>query len=267
MNDSHQSLCEINASPEHLREQMAHLSMYTSRRSRASGWVTKMRFLVTIQLRGVVTTPSPSEGGLSEGQAYSPLSSPHARTSNKTVLQFARRSALKDPSAYVAVSYCWNREHLERFSDDSRSSAEVLCEDLSRRPSTAPIDVLHRSMAYAQAQKINAIWIDQEYIDQSDLVDKENGIQEMDIVYQESSHPIAVLEFGFQPQDELDVFGSVCGDESYLTFDPSQIEILESVLLALTNEKWFERAWTLQESVSAGLSMPLLLGCPGLQIC
>ncbi|MCJ1454644.1 hypothetical protein MMC28_004997 [Mycoblastus sanguinarius] len=86
----------------------------------------------------------------------------------------------------------------------------------------------------------------------------------MDMVYQESDHPVAVLEFEFQTQVELDVFSSIC-DDGFFTFDSSQIEVLKSVLAALADDKWFERAWTLQESVSAGVSMTLLLGCPGLQ--
>lgn len=265
MNDSHQSLRDIQAFPERLREQMVHLSMYASRRSRASGWVTRMCFLIITQLHGVTTTLSQSRSGLSDVQAYPSSSSSHARASPESILQLARRSALKDPSSYVAVSYCWNRGHLAGRPDGSEKALEVVREDLSRRPSTAPIDVLRRSMAYAQAQNVNAIWIDQECIDQSDPVDKENGIQEMDIVYQESGYPIAVLEFGFETQTELDVFASVCGEQGFFNFDPSQIEILDCVLQALTDDDWFKRTWTLQESVSAGVSMTLLLGCPGLR--
>ena len=135
--------------------------------------------------------------------------------------------------------------------------------NLARRPSDTPPDVLYRSLAYAKAHNINALWIDQECIDQSDPMHQENGIQEMDKVYQESESHIAVLEFSFQSQIELDVFASIC-DWKLITFDPSHIEVLESVLIALTNERWFERAWTLQESVSAGAGMELLLGCSGL---
>ncbi|KAL8697742.1 MAG: hypothetical protein Q9201_006956 [Fulgogasparrea decipioides] len=114
------------------------------------------------------------------------------------------------------------------------------------------------------AHRINAIWIDQECIDQNDPLDKENSIQEMDMVYQESDHPIAVIGFEFTTQAEADAFSSIC-DDAYFSFDPSQIEILEEILLVLCEVEWFERAWTLQESVSAGLSMTLLFGCPGLR--
>ena len=57
-----------------------------------------------------------------------------------------------------------------------------VCVNPSRRPSFGPINVLYRSIAYAQSQNINAKWIEQECIDQSDPVDKVNGIQEIDFV-------------------------------------------------------------------------------------
>ena len=264
MNDVDRSLRDIQASPEHLREQIVRLSKHGYHRSRARGWVSKMRFLIINQPSGVERTSSQLESGLSEVPAHLPSLSRQDATSHSNTLQLARRSALKDASAYVAVSYCWNRAHSECSPTDSDKSLQVICEDLSRRPTNAPSDVLHRSVAYAKAQNINAIWIDQECINQSDPVEKEMAIQEMDMVYEESKDPIAVLEFSFQTQTELDVFASIC-DHVLYTFDPSQIEVLESVLLDLTEETWFERAWTLQESVSAGARMKLLLGCPGLQ--
>ena len=263
MNDVDQSLCDLQASPEHLREQMVRLSEYGYRRSRARGWVTRMRFLIINQLSGVTTTSSQSESALLEVQPHLSSFSPHIRTSHTSILQLARRSALKEASAFVAVSYCWSRAHSE-WSSRSDRPLQIICENLSRRTSNAPSDVLYRSIAYAEAQNVNAVWIDQECIDQSDPVEKENAIQEMDKVYEESKYPIAVLEFSFQTQTELDVFASIC-DQVLGTFDPSQIEVLESVLVALTTETWFERAWTLQESVSAGARMILLLGCPGLK--
>lgn len=264
MNDVDRSLRDIHASPEHLREEIVRLSKHSYRRSRARGWATKMRFLIINHLSGVERTSSEVESGLSEVPAHSSHLSLQVPTSHRNILQMARRSALKDASAYVAVSYCWNRAHSEWSPVKSEKSLQVICENLSRRPINAPSDVLYRSIAYAEAQNINAIWIDQECIDQSDPVEKEMAIQEMDMVYEESSYPIAVLEFSFQTQTELDVFASIC-DMVLYTFDPSQIEVLESVLEGLVEDTWFERAWTLQESVSAGAEMKLLLGCPGLQ--
>ena len=264
MNDVDQSLRHIQASPQHLREQIVHLSKHGYRRSRARGWATKMRFLIVNNPGGIEGTSSRPESGLSKGPAHSSSLSPRNAIPHTSTLQLAHRSALKDPAAYVAVSYCWNRAHSAWSPGNDDKPLQVICENRSRRPTNAPSDVLYRSIAYAKAQNINAIWIDQECINQNDPVEKEMAIQEMDMVYERSKYPIAVLEFSFQTQTELDVFASIC-DEVHYTFDPSQIEVLESVLLNLTEETWFERAWTLQESVSAGARMKLLLGCPGLR--
>ncbi|KAK0510166.1 hypothetical protein JMJ35_007560 [Cladonia borealis] len=242
MNDVAESFLEIQASPELLREHMVRLSNHGYRRSRVGGWVAEMRVLIVHECSGVETTSSEAESRFSEVQPHLSPFSPHVLTSNNSILRLARRSALKEPSAYVAVSYCWHRQHSELSANISDKPFEVVCENLARRPSNTPPDVLYRSLTYAKAHNINALWIDQECIDQSDPMDKENGIQEMDKVYQESESPIAVLEFSFQSQTELDVFASI----------------------SLTNERWFERAWTLQESVLAGVGMVLLLGCLGL---
>ena len=116
----------------------------------------------------------------------------------RNILHLASHSTLKDASAYIAVSYCWNRENSNWSSNGNNKPFQVICENFCRRPSNAPSDVLHRSMAYAEAQNINAIWIDQECINQSDPIEKEIAIQEMDMVYEESSCPIAVLDFDFR---------------------------------------------------------------------
>lgn len=225
--------------------------------------VDRTRFLLIVQGAGEPETSallSEPSSGLPASLELSLQGPSFERQRNQ--IKIGRRSSLRKTSSYVAVSYCWNRSS-DQPSNDRYESVEILCEDLSTRRSAAPLDVLHRSMAYAAAHHVNAIWIDQECIDQDDPIDKEESIQGMDVIYQESDYPIAVLEFCFDTQAQLDSFSSICGDD--LTgFDPTQVGTLESVLMALNNDQWFERAWTLQESVSAGVSMTLLLGCPGL---
>lgn len=263
MDDLDQSLSDISGSAEHLRQEMVRLSKHSFRRSRTRGWVARMRCLIINQLECATASSSQPEND-SSGNQYLSSSSTQVSASEKNTLQLAPRSTLKDASEYAAVSYCWDRAHSTWTPNDNVNPPLVICEDLSRRPSNAPSDVLYRSMTFAKAKNINAIWIDQECIDQSDPVDKKNAIQEMDKIYEESQYPVAVLDFNFQTQIELDVFVSIC-DYALYTFDLKQIEVLESVLIALSDDKWFERAWTLQESVSAGGRMTLLFGCTGLQ--
>lgn len=173
------------------------------------------------------------------------------------------RQVMVDPAAYVAESYCWNREKIDWFDAGDEPPIEVCNEGADTRSSTVPPDVLSRAVTYSKSRNINAVWIDQECINQDDPVEKEAAIQAMDLIYQGSDHPIAILEFCFETQAELDVFVSIADIQSF-EFDPSQIETLGEVLGSLVNEQWFSRAWTLQEATSAGVSMLLLIGCSGL---
>lgn len=266
MDDVDRSLVDIQPSPEELREQMVQISEHGFRRPRSRDWMSRLRFLI---INGLCSSESsiPSRSGHESSAEVQIHPSPSFVTcQERRTLRLARLPSLKAPSSYVAVSYCWNRPK-SRWApfDVVNEPFSVVNEDgRTIEESAASLEVLTRSMAYAQAHNINAIWIDQECIDQSDPVDKENNIQVMDMVYQESSHPIVVLEFAFQSQSELDVFTSIC-DGEFSEFSPNEIELLNDVLNDLSDDEWFERAWTLQESVSAGVSMTLLLGCQGLE--
>lgn len=260
VNDINLRFGDIFPSQEIMRQQMVEIAKYSSRRSQAQDWVSKMRFLT---MQSEDEKNSYRESSVVQGvitPAAVPESSSPAASPSRVVLKLADRSILADPAAYIAVSYCWNRVNVEWFTGDIEVPMEVLRQDIGRRPSHVPPDVLHRSLAYATHRGVNAIWIDQECINQDDPIDKENGVQAMDIVYQESHHPIAILEFSFQTQIEVDVFTSLVDFE----FEPDQIEVLGDMLSLLSQDAWFSRAWTLQESTSAGASMTLLLACPGL---
>ena len=263
VNDISHTFQDIFPSQESMRQQMLEIAKYSSCRSQAQDWISKMRFLILHQSKAAVISSHQSSviGIATAPEAFSEYSS-LATSPSRTVLKLAGRSILAVPAGYIAVSYCWNRENVEWFTGHIEAPIEVLREDIGNRQSAVPHDVLHRSVAYARHRGINAIWIDQECINQDDPIDKENGIQAMDIVYQDSHHPIAVLEFFFKAQIEVDVFTSVFEPDLF-GFDPEQIEVLEGVLSSLSQDPWFTRAWTLQESTSAGASMVLLLGCPG----
>ena len=127
MNDIGQNLLDIQASPKLLREHMVRFSNHGYRRSRVGGWITGMHVLIIHQFSGVRTTSSEAESGLLEVQPHLSPFSPHVLTSHNSILRLARRSALKEPSAYVAVSYCWNREYPERAANISDKPLEVVC--------------------------------------------------------------------------------------------------------------------------------------------
>ena len=259
--DTFKAFSDIHSSSENLRRQMIEISHYGSQRTAARQWTDNMRFIVMDW----------SEGGeeLEEKLGYNSKAntSRSSKPSNASVgpkpsrpagLKLKDRKSLANSSSYVAVSYCWNREYVDWFPD--QDPLLISGKDQLLRRISSPNDVLIRSMAYAAHENVHSIWIDQECIDQDDPSDKEHGIQAMDIVYQEASHPIAILETYFDSQAEVDSFSSIVDYETF-PFQPSQIEVLEEILDSLASDSWFTRAWTLQESISAGASMVLLIGC------
>ena len=259
--DTNKAFKEIHPTPQSLRQQMIEIVRYKSQRTRARGWVSNMRFLVVdrpeqrepVQLAGDNKVLLTDKSSSSDGSVQSGLF--------PVCLKFGSRRSLPDPNAYVAVSYTWNREDSGWFEDLHVPPIDIVADGQPPRVSSVPPDVLHRSVIYAMHKNISAVWIDQECINQDDPQDKEDGIQAMDIVYEESRQPIAVLECYLDRQEHVDVLvAAVEGEE----FEPGLIEALAELLEALLIDPWFSRAWTLQESISAGISMMLLIPCDAL---
>ena len=80
----------------------------------------------------------------------------------------------------------------------------------------------------------------------------------MDIVYQHSTCPAAILESFIETQQQLDAFAKLFTVEE---LQEHELEGLEELLSVLHDDAWFTRAWTLQEATSAGTKMVLLIGC------
>lgn len=239
---------------------MINIAEYSFTRSRAKDWFSRMRVLIL---------EDPVERTKSSFQSLAARTGDVAKdsfinaniTAGARYLSIQNRQTLTNPSAYIAVSYCWDRKHVDWFTERDSPSIHIMTENSNIQSSSTPPDVLHRAIAFALNHHLNAIWIDQECILQEDAQDKEDGIQAMDFVYQESSHPVAIAEFSFRTQEEVDVFASIADPDEY-PFDPSKIGELHNLLADLSTDAWFSRAWTLQEAVSAGVSMILLLSCP-----
>ncbi|KAL8910637.1 MAG: hypothetical protein Q9171_004092 [Xanthocarpia ochracea] len=104
---------------------------------------------------------------------------------------------------YVAVSYSWaRRPHQdESVSPDKSYTVET---KQGVKAGVVPFDIIDRALAFAAIHHAGLIWIDQEVIDQNDAADVAQGIQVMDMVYERSSYPLAILDTMIQSQEQLD---------------------------------------------------------------
>jgi hypothetical protein len=108
---------------------------------------------------------------------------------------------------YIAVSYCWqtpDTDQSDQSVDDPLIHAAVrVVQNGDVRPARARPEIIHRAMRYAISVGVNRIWIDQECIDQDDPVDKEHGIQSMDLVYQYAYQTVALLDRDVDNEDDV----------------------------------------------------------------
>ncbi|OQN97203.1 hypothetical protein B0A48_16744 [Cryoendolithus antarcticus] len=110
-----------------------------------------------------------------------------------------------------------------------------------------------------RSKGLSFIWIDQECIIQDDPEDKALAIQAMDEVYDQAEECVAVLEVCFEEQRHLDAIEILIENNSNrLCNEDGTRDVCEALRLILS-DRWFERAWCLQESTAGGTQMALLI--------
>ena len=199
---------------------------------------------------------------------------------------------------YVAVSYCWTAQtkktgKARTFQIEVPSATNPGATTV--RKNRARAEVLVRSFKFATAHGIKKVWIDQECIDQNDRVDKELGIQSMDLVYRRAGITLVLLGRHVETITEAERILVLSHPSGRITAAdppddvPRQLQLSKqrdgSLTMpypqswALTNEefddlmsmfssvgrllgdKWFTRAWTTQEFiVTNDTSLVFLVG-------
>ncbi|KAH6715572.1 heterokaryon incompatibility protein-domain-containing protein [Leptodontidium sp. MPI-SDFR-AT-0119] len=181
---------------------------------------------------------------------------------------FPNEAKFSNCDHFVAVSYCWPPLQYDTEGNAIQHKGRYSVKDLDGRvrPNRAPEDVITRAVEFAAQSGIRLIWIDQECIDQEDPADKELGIQVMDKVYQRAFLSIGLLRSRIESQDTLRALHHVLtNSDDFEGFSnaniptPDLVESLISFFGHVMNDPWHTRAWVLQESLSAGPRMVLLL--------
>ncbi|OTB15402.1 hypothetical protein K445DRAFT_301441 [Daldinia sp. EC12] len=191
-------------------------------------------------------------------------------------------SARQSEGDYVALSYTWSPSAYE-----NGKSGKYLIQDRSGNefyPSNVRDCVLDRITNYMRFEEIELLWIDRHSIPQKICRDptcscwrcsqKRESLQSMDLVYKLSQHPVALLGRPMKSEDELDI---LCGiiKGTFVTEDgENHALMLErvvdrqlagrilSLLYQITNDLWWQRAWTFQENYKGGTEMILLISHP-----
>ena len=241
--DRSKPLNKIHASSKAFRDQILQIANHSFVRTSSRQWAARLRFLEVDNCQAS-----------SNGETWLDAKDASAISSPISVTLQRKRDAATVP--YVAISYCWNRSGASWFPSKKAPRVRIKQNDGSLVVSES--DVILRALRFASCRGCRHIWMDQFCINQNDPVDKQDGIQAMDLVYQSSQHPVAILESFIDTQERMRAFSSLFTGEMV---EESQLEDLDEALEILAEDAWFTRAWTLQEAVSSGLSMRVLIGC------
>jgi hypothetical protein len=173
---------------------------------------------------------------------------------------------------YVAVSYCWPPR------DEKPIPRSYTVRDLDGRvrASRALDDVLDRAVDFANSCGLRMIWIDQECLPQpsetsttADWEMQELGIQSMDMVYNRAMYTAGLLNVEITSQEQVDAIETLLHCDWDTTKRTMTLQYCEHVIRFLDEicrDRWYTRAWVVQEAVCAGLKLVLAFRrSPGLR--
>ncbi|CAN9175657.1 unnamed protein product [Alternaria alternata] len=164
---------------------------------------------------------------------------------------------------YVAVSYCWPPR------DDKPIPRSYTVRDLDGRvrASRALDDVLDRAVDFANSYGLRMIWIDQECLPQptetstkADWEMQELGIQSMDIVYNRAMYTAGLLDVEITSQEQLNAIQTILNADRVMTQGAMSLRYCEHIIRLLhetCQDRWYTRAWVIQEAICAGLKLVL----------
>lgn len=174
---------------------------------------------------------------------------------------------------YVAISYCWPIPQKDEKGNDIETPRTYQVRDLdgTTRPNRALDDVLDRAVDVANSCGLRMIWIDQECLPQpkedspaADKHDQQLGVQAMDIVYNRAAFTAGLLDLQLSSQAQINAIRAFISEEGDVTTrfgfsapDP-RLPYLLDFLDALSRDRWYTRAWVVQEAISAGKGLTLV---------
>ena len=256
------------ASREEMRQAMVGIAEHTLDRGSQLDWANHLRFLTprssSVDLEQLNTPADKLEDASplhsdSDEDSQTDCSCNYFGTEpfkrNQRTIHLTQPMDLPECVHYVAVSYCWASSaeavyHGKPFSVSQNGK--------SVRAPYCPSSLLQRSIEFARYKDISLVWIDQECVDQSNILDKEVGIQSMDLVYQRAAYSLAVLETCIVEQHHLDALGHLAENSADLD-DLNELQGVCEALSTIMVDPWFQRAWCLQESTSGSRQMTLLI--------
>ena len=173
---------------------------------------------------------------------------------------------------YVALSYTWDSSGHE---SPKKGKYLVQTRDKRLRYLSSPVRdcVFDRVISFMRAQDLRSLWIDRHCIRQwtcgaedkcphKRCNEKKRAIETMDLVYSQSNYPVSLLGTPIEREHELDLLDGILSGkivEKLKTTDHKKVLQALSLLIKITKDPWWTRAWTFQEGYRGRRNMTLLI--------
>ncbi|KAH7171271.1 hypothetical protein EDB81DRAFT_778078 [Dactylonectria macrodidyma] len=171
-------------------------------------------------------------------------------------------------SHYVAVSYCWPEPLKDSNGNTLSPTGSYRVRDLNGiiRANRAPDDVINRAVDAANSLGLRMIWIDQECLPQPNdkspqevKDEQELGLQAMDIIYNRAIMTAGLHDTELTSQLQVDILkalGTSKNTSPNIRRDYFSLAI--DFFKQVRRDRWYTRAWVIQEAVSAGRNLMLI---------
>ncbi|EXF75361.1 hypothetical protein CFIO01_02948 [Colletotrichum fioriniae PJ7] len=173
---------------------------------------------------------------------------------------------------YLAISYCWPPQQKDNNGNITDIPRTYKVRDLDGvvRANRALDDIIDRAVDVANSFGLRMIWIDQECLPQPPQdtespfkEDKQLGIQAMDIIYNRAFVTGGLLDVAMSKWQQLEKIRGLIsktripGTNRLITND-QDLEIVIAFLQQVKRDRWYTRAWVVQEAISAGDNLSLV---------
>jgi hypothetical protein len=190
-------------------------------------------------------------------------------TSFRRILNRGRRRK------FVAVS--WTRQPSAREESSQGNYSVLSSRKVKSGKTVEQRDTLHirnsvldRTVKYLKARGTDIFWIDKACIDQANPIKQAEAINSMDLVYKNATQTVGLLSSPIYSSTGAQLLANLLdGDLSFddgagdfhfcPDTDPETIRKVIHILVDLTKDSWWGRAWIYQEEYLSGLRMDLLI--------
>ena len=266
-----------------LKKQLEQIQKYRIKRDNITDWASNLRFLTGPTPNvGLDKTMNPRptkqmcacacfswEESTERGQEILPACCSCASAASPFLLDSKEFRLIQEtPNChhYIAVSYRWWANNADSAVLEGAQDSEA--QNAANHLST----VIDRAVKFSLHHSYQLVWIDQKCIMQDNMADKTIGVQAMDLVYENASLCLAVLQCEITSQEQIGALAKAMDVSIQLIknekewrkwieyLDHKELTAMADVIKMITEDDYFSRAWIAQENAAANATI-LLLRC------